>query len=575
MLSRLLTWLDQSGTHYWTVAWVTFGLVVALAVVTALFPSPRRWWHHPGCFGALSLLAILAFRWPVLVYNSQLADPDESQLIAGALTLSQDPVYWRSVDGTTHGPLADAPLLLPRLVGAPLDFTSARGVSVLLAWVTVLAAASIFRSRVGEGWARLLVLPLLATFAFTHNWYFAQYGSEHAPAALLALGCALLLTATPAAGRPRHRQLFLAGLLLGLVPFGKLQLAPMALWAATSAAAWVGFLSGEEARHRRRALAALATGAVTGPALLVGLVVATGSGPDFWDSYLVNNLQYAGSRWFTWRETPAKFLELSEVAEGFSPFFFWVVGISAFGFLGWRRFDAWYRWATLFTAGLLLSAWYATMAPGRMFMHYVQLLMFPAGLFGGMMGSALLQAETRFTSDTSRRMGCGAWLMVVVLAAGLAPQILWRAQTDFPLRNYYSVTHGALAQSEVAREILRHARPGERMAIWGWMPTYWVETGLVQGTRDGNCARQLEPTPVRDRYRARFLADLRRLAPPVFVDAVGGDNFSYQDRTAHGHENFAELRDYVGAQYRSAADVGGARIYVRRDRPAEATPRKN
>ena len=49
-------------------------------------------------------LFLLAWRWPFLLQASEY-NPDESQLLAGALTLTRDPVFWRSVDGTTSGPL--------------------------------------------------------------------------------------------------------------------------------------------------------------------------------------------------------------------------------------------------------------------------------------------------------------------------------------------------------------------------------------------------------------------------------------------------------------------------------------
>ncbi len=55
-----------------------------------------KWW-------LVAALTMLAFRWPVVWTPHQL-NPDESQLIAGAITLRHDPVFWRSVDGSTAGP---------------------------------------------------------------------------------------------------------------------------------------------------------------------------------------------------------------------------------------------------------------------------------------------------------------------------------------------------------------------------------------------------------------------------------------------------------------------------------------
>jgi hypothetical protein len=79
-------------------------------------------------------------------------------------------------------------------------------------------------------------------------------------------------------------------------------------------------------------------------------------------------------------------------------------------------------------------------------------------------------------------------------------------------------------------------------------------------------SRQIEPHPRRDYYRARFLRDLFRARPPVFIDAVGVGNFVYEDRTEYGHETFPELRDYINQNYYLVRDLNGTRIYLRNDR---------
>jgi hypothetical protein len=154
----------------------------------------------------------------------------------------------------------------------------------------------------------------------------------------------------------------------------------------------------------------------------------------------------------------------------------------------------------------------------------------------------------------------------VFLLCGLGPQIWWRIGEPQPFVGFFTANHGALVQSEVSREILHHASPGECLGMWGWMPVFWVETGLFQATRDGQTSRQIEPHPRRDYYRARFLQDLVRSRPPVFVDAVGPGNFVYQDRAQDAHETFPELRAYIADNYHLVGDIEGSRIYVRNDR---------
>ena len=76
----------------------------------------------------------------------------------------------------------------------------------------------------------------------------------------------------------------------------------------------------------------------------------------------------------------------------------------------------------------------------------------------------------------------------------------------------------------------------------------------------------MDPYRFRDYFRARYLRDLSRTRPPVFVDAVGVGNFVYENRAKSAHETFPELRDYIGDNYHLVQDVEGSRVYVRNDR---------
>src|SRR5262249_53831417 len=145
---------------------------------------------------------------------------------------------------------------------------------------------------------------------------------------------------------------------------------------------------------------------------------------------------------------------------------------------------------------------------------------------------------------TTRALVIGAFLV-----CGLIPQLWWRITEEPRFIGRFTETRGALIQSEVSEEIVRYAKAGERLGIWGYMPRLWVETGLVQATRDAETSHQIEPNDYRDYYRDRFLQDLLRSRPPVFIDAVGTGNFVYEDRNEMAHETFPELRDYIANNY--------------------------
>jgi hypothetical protein len=66
------------------------------------------------------LVTLFTFRRPIIFDNRQYVDPDESQLIAGAMTLQHDPTFWRSVDGSTLGPVASQEILRHASAGETL-----------------------------------------------------------------------------------------------------------------------------------------------------------------------------------------------------------------------------------------------------------------------------------------------------------------------------------------------------------------------------------------------------------------------------------------------------------------------
>lgn len=575
MFFNLLTWLDSSPAHYWSVAWTAFGSVLAMALLAVFFPRDQAWWQHPVLFSVAMLMALLAFRWPVLLDNRQYPDPDESQMIAGASTLRHDPVFWRSVDGLTHGPLDQWPLLLALFVRGRLDFTTARTVSTLLLWISLVSVWLIFRHLYQASVAGLLVLPLLAVHAFTHAWSFVAYCSEHVPDTLLAVACWLLLTAWRpcGAGPPSLGRLFAAGVFLGAVPFAKLQAVPVAAIAVVGGD-WFVLASGTPNwRSRYRALVALLGGAVTVPLIIVSTVLASGVWSEFFRGYILNNIQQVGAnkfppdRSFAWTEGPRTLVDLGGSIFGFNEFFLWLVAFGVCGLLFAWWFTRWHRRWAAFAILMLLAAAFAAIARGRPYLHYLQLIIFPTAFFAGVIVGALLQAVDRraFITAVPRRL-MRSVVLVAFLSCGLVPQIWWRVREPQPFIGQFAATHGELAQSEVSREILRHATPGERLGMWGWMPVFWVETGLIQATRDGNCSYQIEPHQQRNYYRERFLHDFLVTQPPVFVDAVGPGNFVYEDRAESAHETFPELREYITDNYRLVRDVEGTRIYVRNDR---------
>jgi len=117
-------------------------------------------------------------------------------------------------------------------------------------------------------------------------------------------------------------------------------------------------------------------------------------------------------------------------------------------------------------------------------------------------------------------------------------------------------------KSEVAKTISEYAQANERMAVWGWMNRYYVETGLIQGTRESHSLRQISKSKQQDYYLKRYVSDLLQNRPVVFVDAVGPKSFYFNERSTQGHEKFPIVRAVIEERYTLVAGIDGVRIYV-------------
>lgn len=551
-MMSVLQWLDAHPFVHGLTAWGSFGLCLASALSPPRqAPATARepWFNHPAMFAGLLGLALVAFRWPTWFAPIEF-NPDESQIIAGALTLHESPVFWKYVDGTTHGPLNEYVLNLAALLGLPLTHAGSRFMAAVMLAATLICLWQTLRYLVPESAARLGVLPALGVWAFSWADDYVHYSSELVAVFLIA-AAGWAVTAT-FRGKPTYLAApVLAGALLALVPLAKLQATPLALTlglAPLVALVW----------HRPAAWVRLALSLVGGALLvLTGLctfLVLYGLEAQFWYSYVVSNLLYAGSRDYPLHEMPNHFWSLLTTGKSFAWFFY---GSMAFvlsrSHHAWQSADAPRRHALLMAWALVLLAYLCIIFPGRSVAHYLHLLVGPLALLVGL-------HMTTPACATRAILGIPLGLLGLMLSLTVLPQAVNRWLT-VPIRIGQLAQHLATPVSPAARYILDRCKPGERLTVWGWAPRLHVETQLVQGTREAHSAFQIFASPLQEFYRSRYLRDLQARQPAWFVDATGPGAFVFDDVGRYGHETFPGLQALIANQYELQEQIGATRIY--------------
>ncbi|GAA4468266.1 hypothetical protein GCM10023189_53260 [Nibrella saemangeumensis] len=517
------------------------------------------------CFVPAALVLLFLLRLPSIVYNQEI-NPDESQIITQAMTLRQDPVYFRSVDGTTGGPLDSYFLILPSFLGFPFDYITAHltayGLVAVSLWLLFRTAQVWFGTRA----ARLALLPLVLLLGLTRNGDFIHYSSELVPVALLSWGYYLYARHLNNSV-PSVRHIALIGLLMGMVPFGKLQGTPLAAVVGLFVALDVLFRQRLTASDKIRRLGALGAGGLAFPALAVLLAWLGGVYDDFVTFYIVGNVQYAGEyrlvenllRLPYFFRKGTEFDWLVKLTIGV-----WLVALVVGLLRGFRRGRL--PWMVVgFLATLLPVTLYAITRTGSEYVHYLFFLMGPLMLWLAYGWSVILAS----LQQTRGVVAIGGLVSAVFL--GMFAVDAWQLyQQGMPLNPYPSNRQEGwrLQQTPVSTVITKYADPGEKLAVWGWRCDYYVQAQMPQGVAENHTIRSVFDNPLKEAYQRRYYRNMTQSLPPVFVDAVGSQNLWMTDRATQGHESYPPLGEFIKTHYRYVGLVNDTRIYVRVDRVA-------
>ena len=354
----------------------------------------------------------------------------------------------------------------------------------------------------------------------------------------------------------------LTGGILGLVPYAKLQAAPVAAALAIAGFALIWRRIHSSSLHWRRwQTLFFAIGGLLPSAMLLGALGAGGEMADVWVSNVTMPLFYVNTGRAPLPTVLTIFL-LPDFAAFFFPAVLAALVFAALVAFTQRAVNTQHSW--LLRALLLWcsASTYVVLQPGRPITHYTLFLVFPlTALVGSIFGILLATENSPYVSVLRPKLlGC------LFIALTVFPSVVVRShgRANPYLGNLRSFI--AWPRGEVAQAMIDAASSGEHpqkwaAAVWGWAPELFMESGATLGTRDAVCQFQILPSSIRSYYRQRFLQDIQRIRPTIFVDAVGPSQFLYKDREQHGFETFPELAEWLAIHYEFFREVNHERIY--------------
>jgi hypothetical protein len=533
-------------------------VVCSILCLGALWGNPRNHRRLAVTWLVASLSAFVLCRLPIIALNFSL-NPDESQMLANAAKFMTDLNTWKSVDTTSSGPINAFVLMWANLLGGSSSFVTARLTQVALlsgAWGMLFAATA------GKPLLLRMVVGSLIIFCFAGVSEDIHYAAETVSVALLALG--IMVTAHQINAAVGWRTLAISAVALGLVPFAKLQAAPVAAVIGT----WqIGYAAVRGSRLQRIKNLAVLIGGASAPALAMLVPLALTEGlRDFWISYIV---------WAQLYVLPSlSFAQLVQMVAlpssyGFSGpvvelFFIGCLFVCACAVIAWlfrlNRFDPRELQQLVFAAAVLLVSVFVVIRPGKLFPHYLHLLIIPsafltASLWGTRAGWWPLAAHGRLLS--------GYQTAAVVLCAaaffGTAFSVREVMVVHLPLEVRTATTFFGAGNLFRAGDA---ARP--RLLIWGWMPQWYVYSDAIPATRDILTQNEMMGWAVIDYFRSRLLREVSAEPPDYIIDAVAPGSFFFNNPSQSGLATFPALQQIVDARYTllSANSEGCPRVFA-------------
>ena len=532
-------------------------IVVALAACAALIwlHTSTRWPRvlaSPSVYCATLLIAEIWARIPWLAAGE--LNVDESMFLASARKLMFDPVFFRSVDGGTSGPLNYYAVLAPRLLGLPFDYATVHLMNAVCIGGTLVFLYLTARSRLPETYARISVLPTLGMLMGFRHGELLHYSSECLSIVLIAAAAYLLISSLDAADL-RPWRFFAIGVIVSALPLAKLQSGPCGLVVGGSALALAVYRfrngSGKRAAFYLLAGAASLMGGVS------ALLAAFGQTGEFLESYVEYNIGYANSALivpWTLRAFVDFTLATLEIATLLKVTIASIVLTGLFQVVrrAWRSNWTADSWSYLFGLCLFAVSIYSVYRPTRPFPHYWLYTVFPAGLV------LVFGYKVQLKSGSRTFWPSTGFLLVTLIAP-----LYWTAGASKDDIQSLAKLPDAI-ECGICQVVARYAKPGDLISIWGWTPGVYVQTGTVHASRESFTERQVSEYPQRSRFELRYINDLKEHMPVLFVDAVGPGHFAMFSRSQYGHERYPEVNSFIDSRFDFVGDFDGYRLYSRK-----------
>jgi hypothetical protein len=537
----------------------------------------KRFLYSDIFFLLVIYTGILILRAPNLIVPR--GSFDESQWITGAATLLKNPKIFESVIPYTSGPLVFLPIVIINFMGGGLNCVSTR-LSALLCCILpsitfmYLAFVNLFSARI----ARIAIFPVILCMALINHPQLYGYTTEQMAMSLTSVSLFLYVKTIPDS-KNKYFYLLTLGFILGCLPLVKWQAAPIA--AAIGIMCCITIFSANRSGPgaKIKELACFGLSCLLPICIFFLYLYVTHTVEEFRQSIIfilsytragvildeinikINSIQFLFKK-FNWI-----FFAPDVFGYYFKSLFFVDYIIGFFVVKSWKYLTQRMRYLIVSSFILLLGGLSSIIIPKESFEHYFFLLIMPLLFFTGILMASVYEYRPLEFEMAVQRLNKPKIIAILITAISL----FGYSELIYPNRGIEIIKDLKKSRidfflSPVARKIKEYACPNERMVVWGWANFFYVETGLLQGTRYCINYNQVIKNNQQDYYLRTYASDLIRNKPVVFVDVMASCADIFFRNVENRYENFPLIRNIVDNYYTFVADICGIRIYIRKDR---------
>lgn len=511
-------------------------------------------------FFLILLIVLSCSRWKSIVYPLPLS-LDESEIASHVLRILSYGYNWDVLDGGTIGPFTSLIVAWPTIFGLDTTLGAMRLTGcVFLVFICFFVFLSI--KIVAKDWlAFLFTLPLVLLYALTGSDDFLHFNSEVFPLFLLIFANYLAFYISYQNKSHQKLTFLLMGLLLGAVPFAKLQAAPIALV--------IGLYSFYLALFRAKAyraeyMAYLIAGAVFPTLFLLTPLLISGHILDFWQSYIVWSGVYLDKA--TSLEDIFNLIYQDEILRYLFYFVLFLgCALSLHLILLKKGVNKSLRSSGLvfiYLAIVLIAVLLVVSIPGRLHLHYLMFLPPFLLIFIAQFSVVFAEYPGRSMIFTAYYF-LGAALLVLFFFYGGMGAILQLAYKKYEITPKQNLS---LTNSKILSWL---PIPQNSLLVWGWMPHWYQMSDLTPALRGGSTFGQFVPSKSMAYYREQFLVDIAKSSPNIIIDAVSNNRVDFNVPSKFSPSVFPEFESILHKEYtllnKATPSKGCPEIYIKNE----------